>query len=93
MLSSFLFNVADHRRGQGKRYELGHILMFSVLGILSGAKSYRNISSFIKTHYETLDQLFELDWKRRPAHTTIRDIIQRTDPHALENAFRAVSKD
>ncbi len=33
MLSSFLFDVADHRRSQGKRYELGHILMFSVLGI------------------------------------------------------------
>jgi len=91
MLSSFLFNVADHRRAQGKRYELGHILMFSVLGILRGAKSYRNISSFIETHYDKLHQLFELNWKRRPGHTTIRDIIRRTDPHALENAFRAYS--
>ncbi|MGB0383645.1 MAG: ISAs1 family transposase [Ardenticatenaceae bacterium] len=91
MLSRFFFDIADHRRSQGKRYELGHILMFSVLGILSGAKSYRNISSFMKNHYDTLDQIFDLDWKGRPAHTTIRDIIQRTDPNELESAFRAYS--
>ena len=29
MLESFLFQIVDHRRGQGRRYELGHILLFS----------------------------------------------------------------
>lgn len=40
MLKSFLFKVKDHRRKQGRRYELGHILLFTVLAILSGANSY-----------------------------------------------------
>ena len=28
MLASFFFQIEDHRRGQGRRYELGHILLF-----------------------------------------------------------------
>ena len=91
MLSSFLFEVEDHRRDQGKRYKLGHILMFSILGILSGAKSYRNISSFIDNHYETFEQLFDLNWKGKPAHTTVRNIIRGTNPQQLEAAFRGYS--
>jgi len=88
MLQSFLFELKDHRRAQGKRYQQGHILLFSILGILSGATSYRKIAKFIKVRYDMLDELFELGWKRRPAYTTIRDIIQGTSPEELENKFR-----
>jgi hypothetical protein len=35
MLQSFLFKIKDHRRAQGRRYLLGHILLFSILAILS----------------------------------------------------------
>ncbi|MBC8264740.1 MAG: transposase family protein, partial [Anaerolineales bacterium] len=41
MLQSFLFKIKDHRRKQGRRYQLGHILLFSIFAILSGATSYR----------------------------------------------------
>jgi hypothetical protein len=92
MLKSFLFKVPDHRRKQGRRYELGHILLFTILAILSGANSYRKVQKFIVAHYETLDEIFDLDWKRMPAHTTIRDIIQGTSGTELEQSFRQYSQ-
>jgi predicted transposase YbfD/YdcC len=70
---------------------LGHILFFSVLAMLSGATSYRKIESFITHHYETLDEHFGLNWKRKPAYTTIRDIIQKTSASEIEKTFRAYS--
>ena len=92
MLDSFLFQIKDHRRAQGRRYELGHILLFSILAILSNATSYRKIHTFIVAHYDELNEIFDLNWKRMPAYTTIRDIIQSTSGDELERAFRAYSK-
>ena len=92
MLESFLFRIKDHRRKQGRRYELRHILLFSILAILSGATSYRKIRRFIVAHYATLDDLFDLDWDRMPAHTTIREIIQGTSGAELEQRFRQYSQ-
>lgn len=91
MLGSFLFKLKDHRRKQGRRYELGHILLFSILAILSGATSYRKITAFIVRHYETLDEVFELNWKGKPAHTSVRDIIQGTSASEIERCFREYS--
>ena len=92
MLTSFLFNIPDHRRKQGRRYELGHILLFSILGILSDASSYRKTAAFITANYQTLNKFFELNWKRCPTHTTIRKIIKDTSATELEQAFRDYSK-
>ncbi len=92
MLESFLFQIVDHRRGQGRCYELGHILLFAILAILSGATSYRKIHTFIKVHYNELNEIFNLDWKRIPAYTTIRNIIKDTSDNELERVFRAYNK-
>jgi len=92
MLKSFLFKVKDQRRKQGRRYELGHILLFSILAILSGADSYRKIQQFMVVHYDRLNEIFDLDWERMPAHTTIRDIIQGTSGAELEQSFRQYSQ-
>lgn len=70
MLQSFLFKIKDHRRKQGRRYQLGHILLFTIFAILSGATSYRKVHAFIEANYEVLDGIFDLDWKRLPAYTT-----------------------
>ena len=91
MLQSFLFRIKDHRRRQGQRYALGHILLFAILALLSGATSYRKIHAFVKTRYEALAKLFNLNWKRLPAHTTIRAIIRATSPAELEACFREYS--
>jgi predicted transposase YbfD/YdcC len=91
MLQSFLFNIKDHRRGQGRRYQLGHILLFSILAISSNATSYRKVHTFIKSHYEMLDKTFGLNWKRIPAYTTVRAIIQGTTSDEIEASFRKYS--
>ena len=91
MLQSFLFKIKDHRRRQGRRYQLGHILLFAVLAILSGATSYRQIHAFIKAHYEALNEAFDLKWKRLPAYTTIRAIVQDTSSTDIEACFRDYS--
>ena len=92
MLKSFLFKLQDHRRTQGRRYELGHILLFSILAILSGANSYRKVALFMSTHYEKLEEMFGLKWKRMPAHTSIRAIIKETNSEELEKVFREYSR-
>lgn len=91
MLYDLLFKIKDHRRGQGRRYLLGHILFFSILAILSGATSYRKVHAFIKANYALLDETFALNWNRLPAYTTIRDIIQGVCPEDLEECFRTYS--
>jgi len=91
MLQSFLFKIKDHRRKQGRRYQLGHILLFTIFAILSGATSYRKVHVFIEAHYEVLDEIFDLDCKRLPAYTTIRAIIQGTSPAEIEEGFRQYS--
>jgi len=92
MLESYLFKIKDHRRKQGRRYELGHILLFTILAILSGADSYRKVQKFIVAHYDPLNEHFDLNWKRMPAYTSIRDIIQGTSGSELEQSFRQYSQ-
>ena len=93
MLQSFLFKIEDHRRKQGQRYRLGHILLFSRFAILGEATSYRRIHAFIKANYKALDEVFSLNWKRVPAYPTIRAIIQDTSPAEMEASFRQYSAD
>lgn len=92
MLTTFFTDIKDFRRLQGQRYELDKILLLSVIAILCNAKSYRDISRFIKTKFDSLKQELSLDWKRAPAYTTIRNIIQGTDPDEVEAAFRAFTQ-
>ena len=67
MLESFLFKVKDHRRKQGRRYELGHILLFTILAILSGTDSYRKVQKFIVAHYDTLNVTIQAQRQRQGA--------------------------
>lgn len=92
MLLDCLTEVADPRRGQGRRYPLAYILLFSVLAMLCGATSYRKIQRFIHAHRQRLNDWFGLAWKRAPAHTSLRYILQALDPEEVERAFRAHSR-
>jgi predicted transposase YbfD/YdcC len=83
--------MKDHRRKQGQRYQLGHILLFSIFAVVGGATSYRKVEAFIKAKYEILDETCGLNWKRLPAYTTIRAIIQGTSSEEIEASFRQYS--
>ena len=86
---SLLRTIPDPRRAEGKRYGLPHILLFSILAIVTGADSYRGICTFIQVHRKRLNVSFGIDWKRAPAHTAIRYILQGLNPADVETSFRA----
>lgn len=81
-------DLPDARRGQGQRYQLSYVLVSSVLSILCGARSYRDIQRFIKVHLDRLNKLWGMKWKRAPAHTTLRDILKGIKQQVLEWYFR-----
>lgn len=70
---------------------MGDILLFSIFAILGGAVSYRKIHTFIKGHYEVLNEKFGPERKRLPAYTTIRNIISGLSADKLEECFRKYS--
>jgi predicted transposase YbfD/YdcC len=87
-LLGLLEDVPDPGRAQGKLYQLSHVLLFSILAIVTGANSYRGIVTFIDVHRHDLNRAFRLNWHRAPAHTAIRYILQGLDANAVEAAFR-----
>jgi hypothetical protein len=87
-LLDVLADVADPRRAEGKLYKLPHVLLFSILAIVTGCNSYRGIATFIDVHRHKLNRVFGLNWRRAPAHTAIRYILKGLDPIAVEAAFR-----
>jgi hypothetical protein len=87
-LLDLLTEVPDPRRGQGQMYKLAHVLLFSILSIVTGGNSYRGIVTFIDVHLRRLNETFGLTWKRAPAHTAIRYILKGLDPADVETVFR-----
>ncbi len=87
-LLDVLADVPDPRRAEGKLYKLPHVLLFSILAIVAGCNSYRGIVTFVDVHRRKLNAAFGLTWKRAPAHTAIRYILQGLDPAGVEAAFR-----
>lgn len=85
---SLLATIPDPRRAEGKLYRLPHILLFSILAVASGANSYRGVRTFIKVHRQKLNEAFAINWKRAPAHTSIRFILQGLNAGDVESAFR-----
>jgi hypothetical protein len=85
---SRLGTIPDPRRAEGKLYQLPHVLLFSILAIVSGANSYRGICTFIKIHRRKLNRVFKIGWKRPPAHTAIRYILQGLRAVDVERVFR-----
>jgi hypothetical protein len=85
---SHLATIPDPRRAEGKLYQLPHVLLFYILAIVSGANSYRGIRTFIKVHRRKLNKAFKISWKRPPAHTAIRYILQGLTAADVEIAFR-----
>ena len=95
-LLDVLADVPDPRRAQGQLYKLSHVLLFAILAIVTGCNSYRGVErrrspdivTFIAVPRRRLNAAFGLKWRRTPAHTAVRYILQGLDPVAVEAAFR-----
>src|SRR5260370_37868386 len=90
---SLLGLIRDGRRAEGKLYLLPYVLLFSIWRIVTGANSYRGIPTFIKTHRRRLNRAFKMGWKRPPARTAIRYILQGLEPADVEKIFREHAAD
>jgi DDE_Tnp_1-associated/Transposase DDE domain len=93
MLLKYLEKIPDHRRGQARKYLLSYVLLFAVFGILSGARSYRDMTRFMGKRLRELNNLFGVNWKSAPSKTQIRDIIANTNKEAVEEVFREYGKE
>ncbi len=92
-LLSLFGKIDDPRRAEGKLYQLPHVLLFSIFAMVSGANSYRGIRTYIKAHRKELNKAFGIQWKRAPAHTAIRYILQGLIARDVETVFREHAAD
>ena len=88
-LLEILRTIPDRRRAEGKRFDLATVLLYSILGMVAGANSYRQMHEFIRIHCLRLNEAFGLALRGAPSYTGLRDILQGVDADALEAAFRA----
>ena len=86
---NLLSQIHDPRRAQGKKWQLGPVLLATILAILSGATSYRKVHRFIETHRKHLNRTFDFGWKATPAYSAIRTILHGLDGADVERVFRA----
>ena len=84
-----LRSIPDRRRAEGKRFDLATVLLYTILGMVAGANSYRQMHEFIRVHRQRVNEAFGLALRCAPSYTGLRDILQGVDPKALEAAFRA----
>jgi hypothetical protein len=87
-LLSLFSQLSDPRRGQGRMYPLEPILLFTVLAMLAGAVSYRQVHAFIHIHLDRLNTAFGVSMRKAPAYTTVRFILRGLDGVELERVFR-----
>lgn len=88
-LLEILRAIPDHRRAEGKRFDLATVLLFTILGMIAGANSYRQMHEFIRIHRQRLNEAFGLSLRYAPSYTGLRGILQGVNASALEAAFRA----
>ena len=56
-----LREIPDHRRAEGKRFDLATVLLYSILAMVAGANSYRQMHEFIRIHRQLLNAAFGLE--------------------------------
>ena len=49
-LLEHLREIPDHRRAEGKRFDLSTVLLYAILAMVGGANSYRQMHEFIRVH-------------------------------------------
>jgi hypothetical protein len=69
-------------------YPLAPILLSTVLAMLAGARSYRQVHGFIRTHLDRLNSAFGLSLRRAPAYSSVRFILHGLDAQEMERVFR-----
>lgn len=83
-----LSQIPDPRRAQGKKWQLGPVMLATILAILSGATSYRKVHGFMAIHRSRLNAAFGFGWRTAPAYSAVRTILHGLDGAEVERVFR-----
>jgi predicted transposase YbfD/YdcC len=84
--------IPDPRRAQGRRFPLSYLLLFSVLAVLSGAKSFTHIVIFMRERREVLNQVFGSKFKTAPSINTVRLLLHAIGGDPLEATARGYAE-
>ena len=88
-LLEILRSIPDHRRAEGKRFDLATVLLYSILGMVAGANSYRQTHEFIRIHLQRLNEAFGLRLPYSPSYTGLRLIMQARRPRRFGGCVSA----
>ncbi len=69
------------------------ILLLTVLAMLAGARSYRQVCAFIRGYLPRLNESFGLSLRRAPAYSSVRFILQDLSAKEMERVFRQHAAD
>jgi len=93
LLFAALTEVPDPRRPQGQRYNISHLLLFSVLAVLAGAILYKKIVALIALQRGRLNAVLGACLRRAPAVNAPRHLFLALGPDNLEATFRLYTRD
>jgi hypothetical protein len=82
-LLEILRSIPDHRRAEGKRFDLATVLLYAILAMVAGANSYRQMHEFIRIHRQRLNATIGLELPYSPSYTGLRLILRGVDPAAF----------
>ncbi len=85
-LTTFLEQIPDYRRAQGRRVPLPVFLTMVILGYMSGRFAMQEQARFLEANEEFFSELFGLS-HGVPGYTQIRTILQSLDFEAINKAF------
>lgn len=92
ILPDFFSEIPDPRRKKGRRHSLATVLSISVAAVLCGMVGYKAIAGWAKDLGQKSRARFRCRYKDYnyliPSRTTIRDVLIRVDPVALDNALQ-----
>ena len=82
-----LRQVEDFRVLDGRRHPLWLVLLFVIMGTMSGYVGYRGWGDFVKRHEREFIEIFEIQKHGVPSYSTIRRIVMGVDFEKLVNVF------
>jgi hypothetical protein len=79
--------LEDFRTLDGRRHPLWLVLLFVIMGTMSGYIGYRAWGDFVKRHRRTLIEMFGIQKHGVPSYSTIRRVVMGVDFDKLAATF------
>ncbi|MEI2581243.1 ISAs1 family transposase [Scytonema sp. PRP1] len=79
--------VEDFRTTDGRRHPLWLVLLFVIMGTMSGYIGYRAWGDFVKRHRRALIKTFGIEKHGVPSYSTIRRVVMGVDFDKLAAIF------